>query len=195
MPRKIKRRKRPDTCDRPIKRRKHKRGWRKAFTPKRKRILLEALRAGLTNRRAAYLAGISEVTFYDWMRRGKAGEPIYKKLYKKSKAIEAGLEKEALSIIRRSAMGGHEVNETKVVLSETKGRELTTTTKKMLPTWTAAAWILERKFPDHYGKENRDPLRDKSPDDVAAEVKTALDALMTSVPTGEDAELPEDMPT
>ncbi len=197
MARKIKRRKKK-TKPRVIRRisREPRKGYYPKFKPKTKKALLEALSAGATQKRACFLAGINRTTLYSWLKKGRErpGSKFHK-FFLKVKEIEAREEINNLALIRKAAQGGNKYNETKVVLSEQKGRELTTVTKTTLPTWTAAAWILERRFPEDYGRDRKDFLGDRTPDEVASEVKAALDALQGSVPDVEqDFELPEDMP-
>lgn len=77
---------------------------------------------------AANVAGISESTIYRWLALGKkkSSEKIYKDLVDRvSEACEFS-EFEALQVLRQSSLEGSN--------------------------WRAAAWILERRHPEKYGK-------------------------------------------
>ncbi len=88
-------------------------------------VLLTAVAAGLSNKTAAELAGVSERTLYGWMRRGKAGEQPFLQDIKRGQAEAVG---SAMKVIREAAER---------------------------VTWQAAAWWLERRHPDLYGSERR----------------------------------------
>ena len=47
------------------------------FNPQVHRALVEAIRQGESNRRAAEVAGIGIRTFYRWLARGQRGEPRF----------------------------------------------------------------------------------------------------------------------
>lgn len=87
----------------------------------------EALRGGNTRRVAALVAGIDESTFYAWINRGEAGEAPFAEFLKTVKAAEAEAEEESLLQIKTAARDS----------------------------WQAAAWYLERKRPDDWGRRDR----------------------------------------
>lgn len=80
--------------------------------------LVKAIRLGLTNKLAAQYAGIGESTFYLWMEKARGGDPKYLDLLEALKRAEAQNAAECFEVIKRAAMDG---------------------------TWTAAAWVLERR--------------------------------------------------
>lgn len=53
------------------------RGRRTLLDAKTEREIIDAIRAGAFDHVAAQAAGIGRATFYDWMRRGRAGEPPF----------------------------------------------------------------------------------------------------------------------
>jgi ribosomal protein L15E len=90
---------------------------------------------------------------------------------------KANVEARALHIqrINRAGQGGAKVEEESVTvkteLNPKTGRqvevarETRTTTKKALPVWQASAWILERRFPNEFGRhiqpqapDTKDPM-------------------------------------
>jgi len=46
-----------------------------SLTPETRRIILEALKAGVFISTACQIAGITEKTFYNWVRRGQSEDP------------------------------------------------------------------------------------------------------------------------
>ena len=100
---------------------------RTKLTPETKEDIVKALRAGNSRRDSALYAGISETTFYSWMARGREGEPLY------SEFLEAVEKAEAQSVVRNVAIIQRAAEET----------------------WQAAAWWLERKRPDDWGRRQR----------------------------------------
>lgn len=84
--------------------------------------------AGKSIAAAAYVAGISESTIYRWLANGRKrnADKIYKELVDRvSEACEFS-ELEALQVLRQSSLERSN--------------------------WRAAAWILERRHPEKYGK-------------------------------------------
>ena len=96
------------------------------LTPDVHKKIVNLIKAGNYNDVAAQAVGITESTFYDWMKKGEDG---YSEIYTEfSKAVkEAGAFSEAhyLELIRKAAQ-------------ETS--------------WQAAAWVLERKHKDKWGR-------------------------------------------
>ena len=169
---------------------------KRKFNARKRRVFYKALLQRLPLTRCAELAGITFQTYRNWMKKGQnIRHPVHRRFRYKVKQIIAQNETEALEIIRRAAGGGAQVVETKIVVGY-KGTETTRTVKKALPTWQAAAWYLERRHREDYGREAIPEDMRKSAEEQAAEVKQALEVLYRSVPLGdEDAQLPDDMPT
>ncbi len=95
--------------------------------------LLRALRLGCYVETAASLVGISRDTFYDWMKKGAKGVVPYAAFAKK-------------------------VDE---AMAESEARDLNTILKAAATNWTAAAWRLERRFPEKYGRHDRTKIEAK----------------------------------
>jgi hypothetical protein len=102
-------------------------GRRTKLTPDTQENVVKALRAGNSRRDSALYAGLAEATFYNWMDRGRAGEPLYVEF------LEAVEKAEAHSVVRNVAIIQRAADET----------------------WQAAAWWLERKRPDEWGRRQR----------------------------------------
>ncbi|MGB4715514.1 MAG: helix-turn-helix domain-containing protein [Defluviitoga tunisiensis] len=72
--------------------------------------------------------GISKQTWYNWLDRGKkAKSGIYRKFYEEIEAAESRAEARFVTIISKAAE----------------------------EEWQAAAWWLERKYPERWGKKDR----------------------------------------
>lgn len=107
------------------------------LSPAVHRKLVAACREGNFREQAASLAGISRPTFNRWLRDGRrdseAGEAsLEAKLYEDVSAAEAEFEQETLQRIREAGKNTRSPH-----------------------AWTANAWILERKFPERYGRTDR----------------------------------------
>ncbi len=101
------------------------------LTPERQEIITEALRRGLYRETTARLAGIGVSTLYSWIERGQADREndtpsCYRELVEAIENAEAVGESELVGMIREAA-AKH---------------------------WVAAAWMLERKMPEKYGRRD-----------------------------------------
>jgi transposase len=101
----------------------------------------EAIGAGLSASATADYAGIGRSTYFEWMRRGREAEKAldaglsispaerpFLDFMVEIRRIQATSEVESLAVIDRAACGGN---------------------------WRAAAWFLERSFPDKWGPAHR----------------------------------------
>jgi transposase len=124
--------------------------------------IVNAIRAGNYQDTAAAYAGIDEATFYRWMERGREEtEGIYCEFRKAVENAKAAAEVRDVALIDRAAQDG---------------------------SWQAAAWKLERKFPNKWGRVNRTEI--SGPDGAPVKVEMdAKSALLTKL--GLDAD-PED---
>ena len=89
----------------------------------------ELKRHGLTNKNICQALCISETTFYRWLQ--KPTNRLHRALKESLKKAEAEYKDELLESI------------------------LETATREKNPQWTAAAWLLERKYPDEYAQTTR----------------------------------------
>jgi transposase len=89
-------------------------------------IIVGALRAGNYVETAAQAAGITKVTLYEWLKRGEEEpESIYADFANAVEKARAESEQRDIGIIDRAAHDG---------------------------SWQAAAWKLERRFPQRWGR-------------------------------------------
>jgi transposase-like protein len=108
-----------------------------------KERLIGALRSGAPNETAAGFAGIAESTFYAWLARAqddlKANPEIatdYTEFQEAVEKAQAEAELEKLLIINAAA----------------KGKPTTEGAPGTAGQWQAAAWFLERRHPERYGR-------------------------------------------
>lgn len=101
--------------------------------------IITAIRAGNYIETAAAYAGINKTTLYDWMKRGERE--------KQRVAKDARLK------IRKAEQPFVEFsNAVQRALAEAEVRDVAIIAKAAEEQWQAAAWRLERKFPEKWGK-------------------------------------------
>ena len=86
--------------------------------------IVKCLKDGNTRNDSALYAGISHTTFYNWLERGRQGEEPFLAFLEAVEKAEAEAMIANVAIIQRAAND----------------------------TWQAAAWWLERKRPDDWGR-------------------------------------------
>lgn len=158
------------------------------FTRHTRARFYAALSERIPATRAARVAGTSKDTYMNWMRMGRDEPeryPVHAEFRRRVIEIRRKLEAESLDIISRAARGGDEVVETTVKITK-GGPEVTRTRKKERKQWQAAAWYLERTWPEDYAQKHIIPDSDqRSPQDVAQDIRDTFNLMMGSVPTGE----------
>jgi transposase len=101
-----------------------------ALTPQTQERILSLLRLGNYIDVACKAAGIHKDTFYEWMKRGRSG-----------KAAD-----------ERHAAFAVEVDS---ALAQAEARDVQTILMASQATWQAAAWRLERRFPERWSRSDR----------------------------------------
>lgn len=105
------------------------------LTDAMQKAILEGIRLGLTYERSAEFSGITGRTFYNWKARGeKAKSGRYFQFVHALKKAEIEGETECLRLIKAAAQEPRH--------------------------WQASAWLLERRYPDRYGKRIRQDIYD-----------------------------------
>ena len=120
------------------------------LTPEVQDKIVNALRGGNYQETAAQFAGIDEATFYRWMERGASeDEGIYCEFRKAVERAKSQAEVRDIALIDKAAQNG---------------------------SWQAAAWKLERKFPQKWGRVNRTEISgpEGKPLTVEVDAKQAL---------------------
>lgn len=126
------------------------------------KAITEAIAAGCSREGAAAIARVAPATLYDWLARGKRGEPVFSEFLESVKKAEGELERECLSVIKAASFKG---------------------------TWTASAWLLERRWPELWGrlKSVEEPAKqdeDLSTSDRQAKIHK-LQAMIDALNSGE----------
>lgn len=93
--------------------------------------IVQAIRSGNYNEVAAQMAGVCERTLYNWLERGEEEQ--------------AGKYFQFLQAVKKAA-------------AEAEARHLALIANAAQKTWQAAAWFLERKHPDRWGRKDRQEL-------------------------------------
>lgn len=116
-------------------------------------------RSGLTNKSVCYAANISERSFYEYLNRGEADlqagkKSIFTRFFQSYKKAETMHKLKRLNQIEKAAEEGN---------------------------WQAAAWELERCYPDEYGKRiaaevsGKDGGSIKTETEISGSIKSAVD--------------------
>lgn len=118
------------------------------------KLICQAIRQGMTHLRAAELAGVCEKTFYTWKVKGEnSSSGKYYYFSQLMKRAELYGEQAALKAIREAGEGtiAEEIRE----VFDKNGIciQRIVTRKPVSGSWTALAWILERRFPDRWGRK------------------------------------------
>lgn len=119
------------------------------FTKERRKKIIEYLQAGNYRETAAVASGISYATLRDWEKQGEEAEEendfsIFSRAIKEA---EADGERQALERIQKQAEEG---------------------------VWTAAAWFLERKHNERWGRRDRTELTGKDGKDLIPNTRNRL---------------------
>jgi hypothetical protein len=129
----------------------------KASTPTLTDELIEtiaqAIRVGSYVETAVALAGVSKDSFYRWLRQAESDDAneMTVKLSDAVKKALAEAEKRDLDVIDKAAQEGE---------------------------WTAAAWRLERKFPNKWGRQSKVQLEHTGMDGGPIEIQSMTDEEM-----------------
>ena len=158
------------------------------FTPRVRRLLYAAIKADLPYKRACEIVGVDINNFKYWMERGKEDKPYspYTQFRRYIRRIEARKEKELLSVIDEIAVGKFKIREIEVGFSDKNGSTFKRKIKTAIPQWKAAAWRLERKYPETYYLNPIKDLQENTPEDIAKGIRDATLALQNSVPSYEE---------
>lgn len=172
---------------------------RKSFTRHEKLKIYAAYKAGFPTVRVADMAGVSKSHLQKALVRGNDPDEKIDYAFKSQiKRIKGAQEKINLNIIREVAKGGGKITETKIQIKsyekagkkgkkgkkakkQIEQKEVQTIIKEKGPVWQAAAWMLERAYKE-YHLQSRYDLAERNVEDVAIDIKNAVDKLFDSVP-------------
>jgi hypothetical protein len=120
------------------------------LTPELQEKILLHLRVGAYVETAAACAGIHKDTFYEWMKKGARGQKPYA-------AFAEAVHK---------------------AIADSESRDLATILKASTKYWVAAAWRLERRFPEKYGRFDRMKVEGRIEHDGGASLVAKLAKLI-----------------
>lgn len=148
-------------------------GRKTKLSDKRQAAIVEMVKTGVSVADACANAGIAVSTFYDWIKRGEAGEVLFSefseaiaKAYNDAKVTAIGTLRSAMSPYTQKSTSTKTYTEVRVlknrsgeVLLDEDGnpktyehveRTVTKTETVMLGDWRAAVEFLKRKYPDEW---------------------------------------------
>lgn len=130
-----------------------RRGRRRAWTAASEQRLLEALREGHYVETACALAGLHRATLYRRLARGRGADAPESEARFVAAVEEARGQAEArlLGIIERAAVE-HEVLIHTQALVQRTGEVVELVERRIETDWRAAAWALERMYPQRWGR-------------------------------------------
>lgn len=169
---------------------KNKGGRPTVMTEDRQEDVLKCISLGMTRERAAAYAGISIAVFYAHQQR-------YPEFQERVKQAESKCQAHCLAAIRKAGMPRYQ-DKTRTRFGP-PGRDGKPTligktvehTKKDEGEWEASAWLLERRWPNEYGKVDRHLIHTTSREggpmeaDYIAAIQRALGMHGQLIPIGE----------
>ena len=127
------------------------------LTPQVQAKIVQAIVGGNDITVAAAYAGIHKAQFYRWLEKGEQQQQgIYRAFRDAIQKAQADAETRNVALIAKAAQEG---------------------------TWTAAAWWLERKYPERWGRKERHEVTGKDGKDLVIRVVYADVDIDTTAPT------------
>lgn len=128
-------------------------GRRPKLNPEVAARIVKHVSEGCPFRDAAILSGIAESTFHDWRNRGEADEAAGKK--SRFSEFSEQLRAADAQLIQRSAL---------VVVAAAKDD------------WRAASWLMERRRPKEYGRQDRNEIvgKDGGPIETSGNINVMM---------------------
>lgn len=167
-----------------------------SLTPLREHIILKAIKLGLPIQRAANLAGLNLQTLYQWKKNASPLQPDTPSRDKcvsfteKFKLASIHGELEKLKLVNEAAAGGMPIREVKTVvrIHPKTGKEIVlskeTKMKTLKPSWQAAMTLLERRYPERWGRIKQ--LEEEDVNAVSDKIKAEVFRMLNLVPSTEN---------
>lgn len=131
------------------------------LTKDRQAKIIEALELGMKIKDVCAIGDISPDTYFAWIKRGENGEgKMYSDFSDAVKKAVPIAKAARINMILEAARGGQEITE-KRITSRKVGEanveviEQVATVRQAAPQWQATAWLLERQFPNEFGRRDR----------------------------------------
>lgn len=138
------------------------RGRPTKFTPERREKIIQLIKAGNYLETATQAAGIDYSTFRNWMNRG---EDAFQRQSEGDKLTK--VEKEFVDFVEHIQKAE----------AEAEARNLMIINKAASDSWQAAAWYLERKHHDRWGRKDRVQADVNHSGEVKNDVSLSLQSL------------------
>jgi len=119
-----------------------KRGRPEKLTPKIQDEIIKVIRSGNYIETACAYVGINKTTFYDWLRKGA----------REKDRVESNPRARVKKDLKKYVDFSNEVEK---ALAHAEIRDVAIIGKAAEKEWQAAAWRLERKFPDRWGRKDK----------------------------------------
>lgn len=139
-----------------------KRGRPTKLTQELQDKLVTVIKAGNYIETACAYVGIDKSTFYDWLKRGA------REKQRLAQNPRARIRKKEEPYVEFS-------NAVEKALAEAEVRDVAIIGKAATENWQAAAWRLERKFPERWGRKDRFALEHTGKDGGPIETSHKLD--------------------
>ena len=134
------------------------------LTPQVQARIVQAIVGGNDITVAAAYAGIGKTTFYEWLERGrKEAARLAASSRAKPKDSETPFA-EFADAIQKAQADAETRNVALIAKAAQEG------------TWTAAAWWLERKYPERWGRKDRHEVTGKDGNDITITVRRVTHA-------------------
>jgi hypothetical protein len=128
------------------------------LTSEIQKVIVTAIENGNQVCVACQLAGIDTSTYHRWLKLGKESESgIYRDFYNALKKAESDAESFLICRIREAAEGTQTIKR-KYVFMPDGSRQLSEENIAVDSHWQAAAWFLERRYPDRWSRKRMDLL-------------------------------------
>ncbi len=133
-------------------------GRRTKLTKEIQGALVEGVGLGLKIEDTCALAGIGQSTYFSWLDKGEKGKvEIYVEFLEAIKKAQSQRKKVLLWRIYQAACGGKIIKDKKTTTRLVHGTKTTVIEvveieHEVAPDWKADAWMLERGFPDEFGR-------------------------------------------
>ena len=122
------------------------------LTSARQARIVEAIKEGQWLDTAARIGGISPSTFFAWMQKGEqASSGAFRAFFETVEEAKCHAEALAVGLIEQAARG----LPYKTIRTVTGEDGSVTTTEGVTQDWRAAAWLLERRYPDRYSPRQK----------------------------------------
>ena len=123
------------------------------LTPQIRDEFCKYVEGGLSNEDACLLVGIERSTYYSWMAKGeKANRGKYVDFREAVTRSRVALKRKALDVMVRTAEGGIKRHFRSVERGPMGGERVTMKEEVTLPDARSASWLLERKYPEEFGR-------------------------------------------